>query len=111
MASDGTVYGLNQQTGEIDQLGNIHLSRFPNPSGLIAAGGKFFASEESGQPTWGKPGSEGLGALRAGGIEASNVNVADEVANQILSVRGAEANLKTVQTADEMLGTMLDMVE
>ena len=59
----------------------------------------------------GVAGSGGLGALRSGGLEASNVDLAREMVNQTLSQRGAEANVKSIQTANEMLGTVLDMVE
>lgn len=111
VAGDGAVWGMNEQTGQIDQVGNIYISEFPNPSGMNEVGGKFFASSESGSPIWGTPGTAGLGTLRSGGLETSNVDLAEEMVNQTLSERGAEANIKTIQTANEMLGTIMDMVD
>lgn len=42
-------------------------------------------------------------------VELSNVDLGEETVNQILAQRGFEANLKTIKTADDMLGTILDM--
>jgi flagellar hook protein FlgE len=42
-------------------------------------------------------------------VELSNVDLAEETVNQILAQRGFEANLNTLKTADDMLGTILDM--
>jgi flagellar hook protein FlgE len=42
-------------------------------------------------------------------LELSNVDLAEETVNQIIGQRGFEANFQTVKTADEMLGTILDI--
>lgn len=42
-------------------------------------------------------------------VELSNVDLGEETVNQILSQRGFEANLNTLKTADDMLGTILDI--
>ena len=42
-------------------------------------------------------------------VELSNVNLADEAVNQIIAQRGFEANISTLKTADDMLGTILDI--
>jgi len=42
-------------------------------------------------------------------LELSNVDLAEEAVNQIIGQRGFEANIQTVKTADEMLGTILDI--
>jgi len=42
-------------------------------------------------------------------FELSNVDLAEEVVNQIIGQRGFEANIQTIKTADEMLGTILDI--
>ena len=43
-------------------------------------------------------------------IEKSNVDIGEEMANLMLGRRFYAANLKTIQTADEMLGTLVDFV-
>ena len=42
-------------------------------------------------------------------LELSNVDLAEETVNRIIGQRGFEANIQTVKTADEMLGTILDI--
>lgn len=42
-------------------------------------------------------------------VELSNVDLGEETVNQILAQRGFEANLRTLHTADDLLGTILDM--
>lgn len=42
-------------------------------------------------------------------LELSNVDLAEEAVNQIIGQRGFEANLQSIKTSDEMLGTILDI--
>jgi flagellar basal-body rod protein FlgC len=42
-------------------------------------------------------------------LELSNVDLAEEAVNRIIGQRGFEANIQTIKTADEMLGTILDI--
>jgi flagellar basal-body rod protein FlgC len=42
-------------------------------------------------------------------VELSNVDLGEEAVNQVVAQRGFEANLRTLQTADDMLGSILDM--
>jgi len=112
VGSDGSLTGMNTQTGQVEKLGRLQLNQFPNPSGLSPlGGGKYAQSTESGSPTWGAPGTGGLGTIRSGGLEMSNVDLTAEMVNQTLAERGVEANVKSIQTSDEMLGTILDIAE
>ncbi len=42
--------------------------------------------------------------------QPSNVDLAEEIPGMIVDQRGFEANTKIIQTKDEMLGTLLDIV-
>ena len=42
-------------------------------------------------------------------LELSNVDLGEEAVNQILAQRGFEANISTLKTVDDMLGTILDI--
>jgi flagellar basal-body rod protein FlgG len=102
--TDGTVTALVQGQAKAQQLGKIELATFPNPSGLKASGKSLFMeTEASGTPTTGKPGELGLGTLRQGFLEMSNVNVMQEMINLIIGQRAYEVNSKAIQAADEML--------
>ena len=85
-------------------LGQINLYRFSNPAGLDAIGGNLFrATEVSGEPVEGTPGSEGFGDLVQYSLEMSNVKVVEEMVNMIVAQRAYEVNSKAVQAADEMM--------
>jgi len=112
VSADGTVSGKNGQTGQIEELGRLQLSQFPNPSALTLLGsGKYTFSAESGDPTWGPPGTGGLGNIVPGGLETSNVDPGREMVNQMLCQRGLEANVAFIQTSNEMLGSSLDIAD
>ena len=57
----------------------------------------------SGAPQVGAPGIEGRGTIRAGSLEASNVNVVEELVDMIETQRAYEVNSKMIQATDEML--------
>ena len=43
-------------------------------------------------------------------VEASNVDLAEELTSTIPTQASYNANLKTIQTAEEMLGSLLDII-
>jgi flagellar basal-body rod protein FlgG len=63
-------------------------------------------SAASGPPQTGTPGLNGLGSLQQGALEASNVNVVEELVAMIETQRAYEMNSKAVSTADKMLETL-----
>ena len=42
-------------------------------------------------------------------VELSNVDLGQEAVSQIIAQRGFEANLRSLKTADDLLGSILDM--
>ncbi len=105
ISKDGTVTAIiNNDSAAPVQLGNIQLATFINPPGLQAVGENLFLeTAASGAPTAGAPGSNGLGAINQGYVEASNVNVTEELINMIQAQRAYEMNSRSVRTSDEML--------
>ncbi len=81
VASDGRVMGRTAGSPDASStFGQFQLGRFPNLDGLVPAGSNCWGTtDESGSPTLATPGSCGLGTLRQGFIERSNVVVADEL--------------------------------
>ncbi len=87
-------------------VGQIQLTTFPNPAGLKNLGGNLFqASSASGQAADSNAGAQGAGTLLHKSIEASNVDIVDEMVRMIVLQRAYDTNSKVVQTADEMLST------
>lgn len=87
-------------------VGTIQVSNFLNPSGLRAIGGNLFQpTAASGQPQDGNPGTQGAGTLLHQAVEASNVDVVEEMVRMIILQRAYDTNSKVIQAADEMMST------
>ncbi len=63
----------------------------------------FMPSNASGLPIQGLPGENGNGTVASKQLEASNVNIVDEMVNMITAQRAYETNSKAVQAVDQML--------
>jgi flagellar basal-body rod protein FlgG len=99
----GIVNSKNAE-GQVTQIGQIELVSFINPQGLNALGGNLYQlSDSSGQPVQGTPGNNGLGQIEQFKLEASNVNVVNEMVNMIQAQRAYEMNSKVMTAADQML--------
>ena len=60
-------------------------------------------SAASGPAQSGTPGLNGLGSVQQGSLEASNVNVVEELVTMIETQRAYEMNSKAISTTDQML--------
>jgi flagellar basal-body rod protein FlgG len=110
VGADGTVTALIPGQQQPQQLGQITLVRFTNPAGLAPTGQNLFLQTgASGAPTISQPGLNGTGTLQGGYLEQSNVSVVDEMVALITAQRAYEANSKAITTADNMLGTAVNM--
>lgn len=104
IGADGTVSALTAGNTAPTQIGNIQLADFINPQGLQPVGQNLFKETiASGSPQTSTPGLNGLGTLIQGSLEASNVNVVEELVAMIETQRSYEMNSKAIQTLDEML--------
>lgn len=104
VAPDGTVTAVMTGEGEPVELGQLTIARFANPAGLQASGDNLLLeTAASGAAEIGVAGTEGRGAIRQGMLEASNVNVVEEMVAMIEAQRAYEINTKMVSAVDEML--------
>ncbi|MGZ5006628.1 MAG: flagellar basal-body rod protein FlgG [Methylobacter sp.] len=102
IGTDGTVSATI--AGASQQLGQIQIANFINPTGLQAVGDNLYReSAASGAPIIGTPGQGEYGTLNQGSLETSNVNVVEELVNMIEAQRAYEMNSKAISTADQML--------
>ena len=101
---DGTVDAeLEAGAGKVT-LGQIQLARFINEAGLQSIGRNLYReTTASGPVEVGVPGISGIGELTQGSLEASNVNVVEEMVNMIETQRAYEVNSKAISAADGML--------
>jgi flagellar basal-body rod protein FlgG len=101
---DGTVSAELANGGGSVQVGQLQLSRFVNNAGLQPIGRNLYQqTSASGAAIVGIPGAQGAGMLMQGSLEASNVNIVEEMVNMIETQRAYEINSKAISAADGML--------
>lgn len=106
ISADGIVSANLPGNDTSTELGQIELATFINPSGLKSLGDNLFSvTESSGAPIVNVPGENGMGTLMQGYVEASNVQVVEEMVNMISAQRAYEIVSKAIQVSEEMLQT------
>lgn len=104
ITSDGIVSAVPASGGAQQQLGQIQLADFMNDEGLQPIGGNLYLETiSSGPATLANPQSNGFGKLTQHALEASNVNVVDEMVNLIEAQRAFEVTSKAVSAVDSMM--------
>lgn len=108
--SNGSVLAQTADNGPLQEIGNIEITRFVNPEGMVPVGQNLFVvSANSGQPIVGRPGANGLGEVLQSTLEQSNVDLATELTQALTAQRGFQSGSKLFQTVDEMLGLANNM--
>ena len=104
ISENGEVSAIVAGSVAPQPLGSLSMSSFVNSAGLQPVGQNMFKeSAASGAPQQGTPGTNGLGIVRQGFLETSNVNVVEELVNMIQTQRAYEMNSKAITTSDQML--------
>ncbi len=104
VGQDGTVSVETAAGGGAQVIGQIQIARFANPAGLQSMGQNLMKeTTASGAPHVGQAGVAGAGQLMQGALEASNVNVVEEMVNMIETQRAYEINSKAISAVDGML--------
>ena len=82
----------------------ISLGVFSNTSGLKELGGGIFAqTDKSGLLSLGAPSDLGYASLKSGGLEASNVNITEELTSMIKAQQQFNGSARLMQTNSEMV--------
>ena len=101
---------LVYSNGMREQVAQLAVARFTNPSGLMRAGHTAFQQGlNSGEAQIGTAGTGGRGSISAGYLEASNVDMAQEFTNMILAQRGFQASSRVITTSDEILQELVNL--
>lgn len=105
--SDGIFTYVDGEGQYVDMDYQIALFQFPNKDGLSAFGSNLFkTTAATGEPMLESDGEINKPSrLVQGALEMSNVNVAEEMVDMIVSQRAYELNSKAIQTSDDMLQT------
>lgn len=99
-----TAFLDNEQTGT--ELGQVTLATFLNEAGLKPLGNNLLEqTTASGEASVVTPGDPGIGLIRQGYLENSNVNIIAQITDLISAQRAYEMNSRSIETADQMLQT------
>lgn len=91
-------------------LGRVALTSFSNPDGLEKQGGNMYSkSANSGEPIIGNPSDPGYGSVRSGFLEMSNVDLANEFTDMIVTSRAYQANSRSITVSDTMLEELINL--
>ncbi len=105
----GVITGV-YSNGTNRTIGQLALGSFTNPGGLEKAGeNTYMVSNNSGDPNVGPSGTAGKGKVIAGTLEMSNVDLAEQFTDMIVTQRGFQASSRTITTSDQMLQELLTL--
>ena len=109
VSAEGVVFA-SFTNGQSQALGQVAMAKFPNSQGLSKLGDTNWAeSFGSGTATYGAAGSSDFGAIQSGALEASNVDVAEQLVNMIVAQRNFQANAKTISTEDTITQAIINI--
>ncbi len=109
IGNDGTIYA-QFDNGTLEALYKIPLANARSPDKLIVESGNVFSqSAELGDIFFGFAGSGGFGNINSGAIEASNVDIGEELTSMIEAQRSYTANSKVFQTGSELMDILVNL--
>jgi flagellar hook protein FlgE len=109
IGEDGTVYA-RYENGTMQALYKIPLANVRSPDQLIVGSGNVFSqSPSSGDVYLGFADSGGLGSISSGALEASNVDIGEELTAMIEAQRSYTANSKVFQTGSELMDILVNL--
>ena len=92
------------------EMGRLTLVTFANEAGLRPVGNNLFElTNASGDPAPANPGDPGVGIIRQGYLEGSNVNIIQQITDLISAQRAYEMSSKVIETADQMMSRATQM--
>jgi flagellar hook protein FlgE len=109
VSSEGIV-NARYTNGVSTPLGQVALTTFANPQGLQPLGDNGWAETfESGQARRGAAGTSEFGLVQGGALEASNVDLTEQLVNMITAQRNFQANAQMIQTQDQITQTVINI--
>ncbi|MDR1396779.1 MAG: flagellar hook-basal body complex protein [Desulfarculales bacterium] len=107
--SQGVWQSFDNKGNLLNQT-QMQTASFANTGGLLSLGGNnFVPTSASGPAILNPPGTAGHGDIISGVLQASGTDLAREMVEQLVTQHSFEANIKTIQTVDQMLGSILNI--
>jgi flagellar hook protein FlgE len=105
----GTVFA-RFTNGQTQVLGRVALANFANPQGMQQLGDNAWgATHASGEVMLGEAGTGTFGLVQSGGLEGSNVDIAEQLVKLITAQRNFQANAQVISTADAVTQTIINI--
>jgi flagellar hook protein FlgE len=96
--------------GQSEVLGAIALAKFNNQQGLRQTGDtQWVETYAAGDVQMGQAGTSSFGLVQSGGLENSNVDIAEQLVNLITAQRNFQANAQVITTADTITQTIINI--
>ena len=106
--STGTLTGT--YTNGVRQVeAQVAVAQFNNATGLTKQGGSLYAESNNSGVANIKTATDHGVTLTPGALEMSNVDIADQFSDMIVTQRGFQSNSKIITVSDEMLETLINM--
>jgi len=106
--SSGVITGV-YTNGVRQSEAQVAVAQFANASGLTKTGGSLYQTSNNSGPANVKSAAD-LGCdITASALEMSNVDIANEFSDMIITQRGFQSNSKVITVGDEMLETLINM--
>ncbi|MGN1090750.1 MAG: flagellar hook-basal body complex protein, partial [Huintestinicola sp.] len=97
VGSDGVITA--QFASQMKALCRLDIATFDNIEGLNEVGDtEFVQTAASGEANIKRPGESGAGSVQSNKLEMSNVNLANEFSDMIVTQRGYQANARIITT-------------
>ena len=110
IGTDGVITG-QFSNGVTRSLAQVMVADFTNPGGLSHESDSVYAqTANSGDPVYGRPGSQSTTTLQSGTLEMSNVDLAGQFTDMITTQRGYQANARVITTSDALLQELVGLV-
>lgn len=109
VSAEGVVFA-NYTNGVATPVGQLALTSFTNAQGLQPTGNNGWVQTfESGEPLRGVASTSSFGAIQGGALEASNVELTEQLVNMITAQRNFQANAQMIQTQDQVTQTVINL--
>jgi flagellar hook protein FlgE len=93
-------------------LAQVAIATFPDPDGLTPVSGDAFqVSQNSGTYTLEQPGAGSAGQIDPSTLESSTVDLSSELTQLITSQSAYSASSKIITTANQMMQTLLNVIQ
>jgi flagellar hook protein FlgE len=106
--ADG-IFTTTYSNGQTEQHGRLAMAWFTSPDQIEQLGNNLFSYRDGTAPDIGHANAGGMGAIKSRVIELSNVDLAKQFSELIITQRGYQASSQVITTANEMIQQLMDM--